>query len=343
MLTQKEIQRIRKELDSCKNPLYFFHDDPDGLASFLLLYRHIKEGQGIPVKATPNIDEKFLRKVEEYKPDKIFILDIALVQDEFIEKAKTPIIWIDHHLPQNKDNVLYFNPRKKDIKDETPVSLICYEVVQKDLWIAATGCVGDWHWDNVCKKFSEKYPHLLPKEIKNPEDALFKTELGKLTKIFSFVLMGKTSEVKRYVNVLTRIKGPEEILHQKSSAGNFVYKKYLQIKKVYDCLLLQAENEIKEKDKIVMFIYTNTKYSFTKDLANEFLYRYPNRIIIMGRDRNGEIKISLRARKLNIRKAVEKALNDVEGYGGGHDHACGAVIKKQDFDRFLANLKKEIK
>ena len=92
MLTKKQINDIREELNSCKNPLFFFHDDPDGLCSFLLLYRFINEGKGVIVKAAPRLDDKFLRKVEEYAPDKIFVLDIAIVEQSFIDNAKVPVI-----------------------------------------------------------------------------------------------------------------------------------------------------------------------------------------------------------------------------------------------------------
>src|SRR4030042_2536338 len=98
-LTDKDFDEIRKELDECKRPLFFFHDDPDGLASFLLLYRYCKKGYGVIVKSDPKVDDKFLRKVEEYMPDKIFILDIALMEQSFADNADAPIIWIDHHQP----------------------------------------------------------------------------------------------------------------------------------------------------------------------------------------------------------------------------------------------------
>lgn len=44
MLKEDEIKMIKEELDSCKRPLFFFHDDADGLSSFLLMYRR-KRGE----------------------------------------------------------------------------------------------------------------------------------------------------------------------------------------------------------------------------------------------------------------------------------------------------------
>ncbi len=345
MLGSTEIKKIREELEDCKNPLYFFHDDPDGLASFLMFYRHIKEGHGIPVKATPNVDTKFIRKIEEYRPDKIFILDLAMVSEDFLERAKemgVRVVWIDHHEPQETD-VLYFNPRVKDPKDTSPISSICYEVVKQNLWIAAVGVIGDWHWNSHIEEFKKKYPDLLPANIKKPEDALFKTKLGELVKIFSFILMGKMSEIKRYIKVMTRIKEPHEILQQKSSAGRFIYKKFEKINNEYQRLLRKAEKEIKEEDGILLFIYSNEKISFTKDLSNELLYKNRDKIIIIGREKTDEIKMSLRSEKHNLQRILESALLHIDGYGGGHEHACGACVKKHDFRRFIENLKREFK
>lgn len=337
MLTDEEIKGIRKELDESANPLFIFHDDPDGLCSFLLFYRYKKEGHGITVKKTPKIDETFLRKVEEYQPDKIFILDIATVEQEFIDKAKTPIVWIDHHEPLKRDRVKYYNPRNKG--DAEPVSSICYKVVEKDLWIAAVGCIADCHMPDFIKEFSSSYPKLLDSKVKNAGEALFASQLGKLCRIFSFALMGSMKEVMAGIKTLTRITSPEEILEQKTTSGKFIYKRYEKIQKKYDELMQRAEKS--KKGKLLLFLYTDADMSLTKDLSNELIYKNPDKTVIVGREKNDEIKMSIRANK-RIDKALEKALIGIEGYGGGHEQACGAVVKKEDFERFIENLKEQL-
>jgi single-stranded DNA-specific DHH superfamily exonuclease len=74
-LKENEIERIKDELQNCKRPIFLFHDDADGLCSFLLLYRFIKEGKGVIVKSRPSVDEKFVKNVTDYEADKVFILD----------------------------------------------------------------------------------------------------------------------------------------------------------------------------------------------------------------------------------------------------------------------------
>ena len=77
MLADKEVAKIKDALISHTKPFFLFHDDPDGLASFLLLYRFVKEGRGYVVKARPQITKDYVKKIEDYGADIVFILDIA--------------------------------------------------------------------------------------------------------------------------------------------------------------------------------------------------------------------------------------------------------------------------
>ena len=340
MLAKKEIERIREELQHCKRPLYFFHDDADGLASFLLLYRFVKEGHGIIIKTAPRIGEAFARKVEEYQADKVFILDIALVDQEFIDAAKVPVIWIDHHEPLERSKVLSFNPRRKG--ENIPVARICYEVVQQDLWIAMVGCIGDWHMPDIKDAFCKQYPHLLDKGVKQPDDALFESRLGKLIRILEFNLKGKSSDAMKSAKVLSRIEEPDEILDQSTSRGTYIYRKYAKVSQLYEKLLKEALRK-KPEDNLLVFTYAESRMSFTKELSNELLHRFPETVVLVGRKKADEVKCSLRSGEgLVLPPALEKAFEGVSGYGGGHEHACGAVVQEEDFEKFVKQLKKAI-
>ncbi len=346
MLEKRHIQRLREELSSCKRPLIFFHDDADGLASFLLFYRRIGEGKGSIVKTTPKIDRKnYTRKVKEYLPDKVFVLDIAMVEQDFIDDMSEmgiSVVWVDHHTPLKRDRVLYFNPRKKEPGDDTCISRICYEVVKQDIWIAMAGSIGDWQMPGFRDEFVRQYPELLDSSVRRPEEALFAQPIGRLVRILSFVLKGRKENVIRCMKILTRIDSPYEILKQKTPAGRFLYKRYKSVEEHYENLLKKAKREVK-KDDFFVFIYKGEKFSFSSEVANEMLFNYPTKIILVGREKSGEIKYSLRSAEDNISAALESALKNVDGFGGGHEHACGAVIKKKDNKRFIKQLKKELK
>lgn len=342
MLTTKEVEFLREELNTSQNPLFFYDDDGDGLCAFLLLYRLKKEGKGSILKTSPRLTEQSLRKVEEYHPDKIFILDIAQVDQEFVNKAKRPIFWIDHHYLSSLQKVHYFNPRKHDPDSYIPTTRMAYQINNnaEDIWIAAIGCLFDWYMPDFIDQFIEKYPHLLPEKT-DLATTVYQYPIGKLVRIFSFLLKGAHSEVTKSIKILTRIQSPDEILNQESPQGKYLYKRFESINKKYEILLHQAKQQT-NRGKLMIFIYLENQWSFTADLANELTNLYPQKVIIICRKKSGEMKCSLRAQK-PILPALEKALAGIDGHGGGHPNACGAVIKESDWDNFLIKFKEELK
>ncbi|MEM3690737.1 MAG: DHH family phosphoesterase, partial [Candidatus Micrarchaeia archaeon] len=74
-------------------------------------------------------------------------------------------------------------------------------------------------------------------------------------------------------------------------------------------------------------------------LSNEILYRFPDRMNIICREKGGYLKCSLRSKKGNLPDNIKRALSGLDGYGGGHDNACGLSIKKEDFNKFLSRIK----
>lgn len=341
-LTEKEIEQIKDELVNSQRPIFLFHDDADGLCSFLLLYRYLKEGKGVVVKSKPSVDSKFSRSVIDYEADKVFVLDIAILKQEFVDEVKRPVIWIDHHAPRELNKIVYYNPRKHKSDMIYPVTNICYDVVKQDLWIAMVGCVGDWHMPYFKNEFCEKYPDLLDKNINNPGEALFTTKLGKLVKVFNFILKGTSKDAMGCIKVLTRIESPYEILNQETSQGKFIYGRFEKINEMYEILLKDIKKKVKKDDKFIVYTYPDNKMSFTGEVSNELLYLYPNKIIIIAREKNGEMRMSLRSSNVIIPPILEKALSGVQGYGGGHEYACGACVKKEDFERFVESLREDI-
>lgn len=334
-LKAEEIQEIRNELLESARPLFFFDDDADGISSYLLFYRFVREGKGVILKTRPVLDERFLRSVKEFQPDKIFVMDMPEITREFIEGTNTPIIWLDHHQPNALPGTKYFNPMVNTKGDNRPASYWAYKIVDQDQWIGMAGCVGDWHLPDFAQEFSEAYPDLLPKDVKRPEDALFGTKIGLLSRIFGFIAKGGMKDTMTCIKILTRIKDPYEILEQTTAQGKYVYKKYEKINKQYQAL---EESVVVSDGPILSFIYSGNSTSFTSDLSNELLYLHPDKFILLGREKNGEVKMSLRAANHSVLEAVQVALDGVDGYGGGHEHACGACVKKESFSKFVEQL-----
>ncbi|MBU2634042.1 MAG: hypothetical protein KJ674_02245 [Nanoarchaeota archaeon] len=331
------LEQIKEYLDKAENPLIFFDDDPDGLCSYLLLKRYFKKGHGVVVKAAPKLGVSFLRKVEEYCPDLVVVLDKPDIEQEFVDKVNVPLIWIDHHPIIDLEGVKSFNPLFKDKNDNRPVTYWCYQIVKQDEWIAMAGIVGDFCLATV-KEFSEKYKDLFPKDIGDPGEILFNSKFGKLIRIFSFILKNRTSEVNKVINILTKIEDPYEILDQKTSQGKCVYNNYEKVNKIYHELL---EKALKTKADGNLFVYTyaSSKMSMTADLSNELFHRHPDKVVVVGRIKDDFVKLSLRSNKIKLPKLIQKALENLDGSGGGHDHACGTTVSKYDLYKFIDNLK----
>ena len=347
-LTEQEIKEIKDAVDASARPLVFFDDDCDGTASFVQLYRYKQEGKGVPVKASPMLDRKYARKVEEYAPDLVLILDKPLVDDEFFENVKSPIIWLDHHKPQDVSrwqNVRYYNPRLHDDKDNLPVTYWMYRVTGGPLWIATVGAIADWHIPDYFGLFKEQYPDLLPSGYARVEDLLYSPDsrLGRLARIISFNLKGTAQETMKSVLVLTRIETPYEILNQTTPRGKYLYKKYARLATKYEGLLHRAKSALEPDSPVLLFLYEDESMSLTSDLSNELLYQYPERFIVIARKHGGEYKYSLRSGgRYEIPPIMGKALQGVDGYGGGHTYACGASVKEKDNEKFLAVIREEI-
>jgi single-stranded DNA-specific DHH superfamily exonuclease len=353
MLTKAELKQLRDELLSSKKPLIFFDDDTDGASSFILFYKFLKdytdEAKGIIVKSSPELkDPMFLRKIEEYNPDKVFVLDKPIINQEFIDDVHKPMIWLDHHPLLQRTKVKYYNPLKHKSKlfnpDTRPTTYWAFKTVGKDrpqdMWLAMVGCIGDYFIPEFHKDFTKKYPELLPKDLKiiNPGTVLFETKLGLLCKIINFNLKYPTKDAMTAVKILSRIEDPSEILDQTSAAGKYIYKKYSFFNQIFE----RAKSSVNITDeRLVVFEYED-KYSLTGDLANELMYYNPDKIILIARLKDGDYKCSFRSTNIAIRPLLEKALMGIDGYGGGHEHACGGAIKTHDWNNFLENLRREI-
>jgi single-stranded DNA-specific DHH superfamily exonuclease len=342
----KRLTSIREVLDNSVRPLIFFDDDCDGLTSFLMFYRYVGEGKGHIVKTAPRITKDFLKRVEEFNPDVLFILDIANVDQEFIDGLSIKIVWIDHHdLSDVKShNLLYFNPKQYNPTDSQPTSYWCYKIIKDKhpefLWLGTLGAVSDWFVPDYIDEFILKYPEYLD-SVKPIGDILYATKLGTLYRAISFVIKGKTKDVHAAVSILTKLTHPDEILKQESARGKLLFKRYKALEKDYLRLLELAEKSVDKN--IVLFRPPSVDTSFTSDLSNELMYRHPTKLIIIAREKGDEMKCSLRSNTVDLPKAIEHALIGLSsGYGGGHKKASGACVKRDDFDTFVSNLKKFI-
>ncbi len=337
------IAAFKKALDNSKNPLFFFDGDADGLSAFTLLYKYKGFGKGVLISGRPEITIDYARKVSEYNPDVLFILDLALVTQEFIDAVDIPVYWLDHHVPNHdlffKENFFYFNPRLFDENDGRPTAFWAYNIVNQNLWVAMIGIIGDFHFLLV-DDFRKEFPDLLPESIVDQRDALMNSKIGFLVKVINFNLKGLVRDAMVSVKVFTRIDDPYEIINGSTAKSRFLLRRFEKVNKVFEPLLKKAVDAVGKNDDFVVFIYQNNKFSISSELSNELKNLFPDKIIIVGRKYQVSISLSIRSDSNNVLIPLKKTLDLVGGNGGGHSLACGALISEDKLSDFLDLFKK---
>lgn len=341
------LKTIRTLLKESHNPLYFYDDDPDGLVSYLLLKRGFGKGNGVIIRIRgTHLDEGelYLNKINEYNPDIVVFLDKPTLSQDIFDKINVKKIWIDHHKVIRVKGVYYYNPRMKNKRNNKPTSYICYKIAAKDLWLAGIGTVADWSLA-LFKDFRKKYPDLIGEiELKNlkADDVIYRTKLGSLVRIFSFVLKGKTSDIKKNIDMLLKINDPYEILEKKSMEGKSIFENSEKFLKKYTSLLEKAVDENKKSKRLVVFTYIADDVSFTSDLANELIHKFSGKIVAVGRIKDEQMRVSLRSSNddVELPKIIDKICSEIKCSGGGHEHAVAAEIHKDDFEKFIKLLRR---
>ncbi|MCD4759684.1 hypothetical protein K8R33_02260 [archaeon] len=344
MLTKTQLEEIREYLKKAENPLFFFDGDPDGLCSYLILKKYIQKGKGVVLKSKHTLDLDLYHKIEEYHPDYVFILDIPVVDQEFIDKINVPVIWIDHHPPIKRKGVHYYNPLLTKPKDNKPVTYWASRITKnKFLWLATLGTVSDWHYPKFAKTFSKKYPDLLPKTMKKPDEIIFDSKLGELILLFIFILKNTTSKVHKIANILTKIEDPYELLNAETPRAKFIQRETSKVKKEYDTVVKKVLAQKPKKNKLFLVELPLGKNAYTSTISNLMIYKYPEKVIIIKRQTEERVIMSIRSTKTIIPPILENALQGLDGFGGGHDHACGAGVAKEQFPEFLERFQAQVK
>ena len=343
------INEIKEHLEKAQNPLFYYDNDCDGLCSFLLLKRYSNRGKGVAIRSFPELSAKYAKKARELNVDYVFVLDKPIISKEFIEEISSlniPLVWIDHHSAQTEDfskifaNFFIYNPIKNQEEySEEPVTSLAYKITKRkeDLWLAIIGCIADHYLPSFAEEFSANYPEFWG-NVKEPFDAYYKTEIGRIAQALNFGLKDSTSNIVRLQNFLLSCSGPQQIFLETTTNYPF-RKRYNEIRKKYDSLLNKAKNAL--SDNIIFFIYSGD-LSISSDLANELCYLYPKKYVAVVYKKEGISNISLRGKQ--VKKLLENILKKIENMsGGGHEDAVGARIKTEDLKLFQELLSNEVK
>ena len=343
MLTAKQVDEIRQHLEQAQNPLFLFDNDPDGLCSFLILRKFCGKGKGVPIRSYPSMNSEYFRKVNELKADYIFILDKPLVGKDFFdeaEKVNIPVVWIDHHKTDEivPKSVNYYNPMLNKEKTNEPVTHLCYQVSQRkeDMWLDVVGCIADHFVPEKYGEFREQFPEICI-DSKEPFGILYKSQIGKIAKMFSFALKDTTTNVVNMLKFLVKAKSPHDVLEENSET-QAIHRRFSQIDKKYSRLLDKAKALDKNSNKLIFFKYAGD-LSIGGELSNELSYLFPKKFIVVLYFTMGKVNFSARGNK--VKDLILKAIEDIPGSrGGGHENAVGGQIRPEDVDVLRENLER---
>lgn len=302
-----------------------------------MLRRYIDRGKGVAIKSFPELNSSYSRKIYELNPDYVFILDKPAVAEGFLEETKKlnlPLVWIDHHNVPKPDVENYYNPYHNDETSE-PVSYLSYKIANKkeDVWIAMIGNIGDGFFPEFAQEFGEKYPELWGDNIKTASQALYTTEIGRITRILGFGLKDRTSKVVSMLRFLSAAKSPFDILDEDKARP--ILQRFKQVNTKYSRLVDKARNFVKGD---MLFFQYGGDLSLSADIANELFFLFPDKLIVVAYIKGAKANISLRWKK-DVRKVTLNAIKGLEeATGGGHEHATGARVSVEDLPKFKDNL-----
>lgn len=346
MLTKKQIREIREHLEKAQNPVFFFDNDADGLCSFLLLQRYIGRGKGVAIRSFPEMNAEYFKKAQELNADYIFILDKPLVSQAFFDEAKNfniPIVWIDHHGVDAEipSFVFYYNTCLNRGKKNEPTTYLCYKITERkeDLWLAVAGCISDRYVPDFYPEFVRQYPDLGIR-AEDAFDIFYKSQIGKIVKMFGFSLKDSVSNVVKMIRFLAEARSPYEVLEE-TGKNREMHFRFKQIQKKYSKLLEKAKLLAGIDDKILFFKYGG-ELSISADLSNELSYLFPKKIIVVAYVIGTKANVSVRGEK--VRELVLKAIDGLEGAtGGGHENAVGCQMQASELEGFRNKMEESEK
>jgi single-stranded DNA-specific DHH superfamily exonuclease len=342
MLSHEQIDEIRTTIEKSQNPLFFFDNDLDGLASFMLFLRHLGRGKGVAAKSYPDLNIAYARKIDEFKPDLIVILDKPLVSDEFFNYAKLhniPVMWIDHHpLSQKIEGIAYYNPIYGKPSTNEPVSYWIWRILKRrkeDMWLAMIGTISDWFVPDCYEEFSSQYSDLTENK-KLASQLLYETRFGLLVKILNFGLKDRTTNVLNMIRALQGARTPYEVFDDKKFEQT--RRRYNQINRKYEKFVEKAKESASGK---LLFFQYGGDLSLSGEISNELQYFFPDKVIIVAYIKGDKANVSLRGR-INVRDMAAKAMEGIQGTSGGHANASGASMRVEDLPKFKKNMEKQL-
>ena len=196
------------------------------------------------------------------------------------------------------------------------------------------GCAADKFFPDFYDEFKKEYSDLAI-DSEDIFDIYYKSGIGKIGRIFAFALKDRTTNVVNMLKFLMKVKTPYDVIEE-NPKNYSMHKRYKELYPKYQKFLKKAKDLGKVSDKLLFFTYGGD-LSMGSELSTELRYLFPGKVIVVAYLSGIKANISIRGNK--IRTPLLKAIKDLkDATGGGHENACGATVRREDLDKFKANL-----
>ena len=133
------------------------------------------------------------------------------------------------------------------------------------------------------------------------------------------------------------VNSPYDLLKE-NNQNYSIHKRFNQINKAYQRLIIKAKASVKKNDKILFFQYKGD-LSMSSDLSNELSFLFPKKFVIVAYVTGIKANISVRGN--NVKDISLKSIDGLEGSrGGGHKDAVGVQVMAGDIENFRKNFQK---
>lgn len=382
MTLEKSVENARKLIENSKNPIMFFDTDTDGSCSFIQLKSTFPElKEGYPISKDDESQNLAMEKIYD-NHDLVIFFDTPYIIDEFFETIKNKkVLWCDHHIITNKEileknkNIFFLNPMEFDKNDDRCASYWAYKISKNpdNLKWAVIASVADFYLLDIIIELYET--------DKKTFKTLFKISEEKREELFEFIKTHKFNdekvrdkksywiqyltydcgliEYKTFFDILFKFErfdktqkilkniAKTDLLEFKSELLNGkigIYEKYQEIMSEYKSVYKKIS---KVKDDDLIYIEHHDKLvSYNRQLSEELAYRRKNWKAIFSaytKEKLTFYSCSFRGNNYDVNKMLTSCLKGLNGKGGGHKLASGAIVNKSDFDEFKSRIENYIK
>ncbi|NOQ56189.1 MAG: hypothetical protein GQ477_05290 [Nanohaloarchaea archaeon] len=341
------------------------HDDSDGSCSAALIIRLLKKIDRhihisyFSTRGRPSISDGLMKDIISKKSEFVITCDFAGDIDksaQILEQEGVQCLMIDHHIVSDykfPDNTIYINPL---LDGKTmPCAAFIYDLcnrifdIKEHLWIAGVGTIEDFgatDRTDIIEGCMKQYPELFEKKDMD-NSKLFDTTFGLVGKILSSASTWNSYKgAELATKVLLEVNSPRDFLGLENKNVRMMFEKYQIIEKEIRDSVRKFEEESVVSGALRYHIMDSeypikSKVSTIISAKNE----YYNEVIAVIEENNKTYSLSLRNQSgdFDLNGIVRECLAGLDGVGGGHKKASGAVVAKKDFDVFMGRLKEKIK